>query len=133
MSLYKGDDMAHNSQSIREIAKQVCRELRGRQTRAEEMFWRAVRNRRFEGKKFNRQFAYFFYQGLRSAFYVIDFYCHELMLAVELDGDSHFNKREDDAERTRSIEASGIRVVRFRNEQVENNLAGVLDELRKFL
>ncbi|MEX2116131.1 MAG: endonuclease domain-containing protein [Bacteroidota bacterium] len=134
-----GDELAtggvtrNSKHQVHELAKQVCRELRNRQTNAEDIFWQAVRNRRFHGKKFTRQFPYFFYQGYDYTFYVIDFLCHELKLAVELDGSSHDNKSEEDAEKTKIIEASGIRLVRFRNKEVENNLTRVLERLRRYL
>ncbi len=125
--------MKSSKHHVHELARQACRELRKRQTNAEKIFWQAVRNRRFHGKKFTRQIPYFFYQGYDYTFYVIDFHCHELKLAVELDGSSHDNKSEEDAEKTKIIEASGIRLVRFRNEEVENNLTSVLERLRRYL
>ncbi len=125
--------MKNSKNHVHELARQVCRDLRNRQTNAEEIFWQAVRNRRFHGKKFTRQFPYFFHQGDDYTFYVIDFHCHELKLAVELDGSSHDNKIEEDAEKTKVIEASGTTVVRFSNTGVENDLTSVLERLRSYL
>jgi len=63
--------------------------------------------------------------------YIIDFYCPELKLAIEVDGESHFTEtaREYDRSRQEYIEAFGIRFLRVMNSDVLGNLQGVLDEI----
>ena len=75
------------------------------------------------GLKFRRQHPIFQF--------VLDFFCHERQLAVELDGDSHTDPTEQgyDQARTDWLKAHGIRVIRFTNRQVEDNLEGVLAEI----
>lgn len=65
--------------------------------------------------------------------FIADFYCHEKKLVVELDGTIHDEKEiaEYDKYRTFELEGSGINVVRFRNEEVENNINYVVNEIRK--
>jgi very-short-patch-repair endonuclease len=68
-----------------EVAKIICRDLRKRQTKAEEIFWQAVRNRKFLGNKFLRQHPIFYDLKGKESFFIADFYCHEKKLIVELD------------------------------------------------
>lgn len=63
--------------------------------------------------------------------YIIDFYCHEAKLAVELDGSQHYEPEGEtrDAERTAYLNALGIRVLRFSNSDINSNLAGVCAQI----
>ncbi|MBN2644799.1 MAG: endonuclease domain-containing protein [Desulfuromonadaceae bacterium] len=100
-----------------------ARELRKQQTDAETLLWRILRDRRFCGFKFRRQHP--------LAGYILDFYCREASLAVELDGSGH-NEQEQrlyDKERTHVLARAGIRVVRFWNHYVLNATEDVLEEL----
>ncbi|MCH7637980.1 MAG: endonuclease domain-containing protein [Bacteroidetes bacterium] len=88
------------------------RALRANSTPAEQNMWRIVRDRRLCGFKFRRQ---------RSIGpYILDFYCSEAKLAVELDGSVHDNpaRAEYDRERQEYVEALGLRVLRFRSSEV---------------
>lgn len=101
----------------------VARRLRKRQTSSEDLLWQALRNRRFSGLKFLRQ------HPIGAS--VVDFYCHEKRLAIEIDGPVHYMK--DIAERYRArqelIEAYDIRFFRCKSEEIESNIAGVLARL----
>ncbi len=92
----------------RGLGGEACRELRQRQTPAEEFFWELVRDRRFEGYKFRRQHP--------LGRFIADFYCPELRLAVELDGGIHATQVERDRARDEILAQHDIRVVRIRNE-----------------
>jgi very-short-patch-repair endonuclease len=72
-----------------EIAKFICRDLRKHSTDSEQVFWEAVRNRKFLNIKFYRQYPLFFDYFGKETFYVADFYCHENSIAVEIDGAYH--------------------------------------------
>jgi len=87
------------------------------------ILWQQLRGRRFCGLKFYRQF------GIGR--YVLDFYCEELKLAIELDGGHHSElcQIEYDADRTAFIEANEIRVIRFWNNEIFENLEGVMNRL----
>lgn len=101
-----------------------ARKLRQNQNKDEQLLWNAIRSRRLTGLKFRRQFP--------IAGYVLDFYCSEKKLAVELDGESHKFRYEHDSERTRILEKQGIHVLRFSNEDIYKNLQGVLIDIEKF-
>jgi len=104
---------------------QYGRELRQSSTKAETILWEYLRNRKLEGLKFGRQHP--------IDKFVADFYCHEKKLVVELDGavhDDKMNAQYDEA-RTYELKGSGIKVIRFRNSEVENNISFVLNEIGK--
>ena len=97
------------------------KQLRKHMTSAEVALWRALRRKGAGGFKFRRQ------QGIGS--YVLDFYCPELRLCVELDGSSHDKKYEYDVQRTAFLKQQGIKVIRYRNEQVWTNMEGIVTEI----
>ena len=99
--------------------------LRLRMTRSETILWDVLRNQQFMGLKFRKQ-----HPVLK---YILDFYCHQLQLGVEVDGDTHNTKeaRLYDKARTEALETYGFTIIRFSNEQVLNNLEGVKRELRE--
>ncbi len=116
-----------------QIAKQLCRDLRKRQTNAEEIFWQTVRDRKFLGLKFYRRYPLFFDYLGKETFFIADFFCHERQLVVEIDGKIHDYRQDHDQLRTFIINMMGIEVIRFRNEEIENNLSNVLAQLAKLL
>ena len=97
--------------------------LRQRMPAPEVVLWTKLRNRQLLGKKFRRQF------GIGP--YIVDFYCPELKLAVEIDGESHFlgDGPKRDARRDAVIAQSGITVLHVPNHEVMQNLDGVLELL----
>ena len=116
---------------LREIAKELCRKLRRNQTKAEEIFWEVVRNRRFMGLKFYRQYPIFFDFSGQETFFIADFFCFEKQSVIEIDGKIHDYRKDHDEMRTFIINAKGINVIRFRNVEIERNLNSVLDQLKK--
>ena len=93
----------------------VARKLRGNSTDAERLLWSRIRSRQL-GAKFVRQFP--------IGPYIADFACRSARLVIELDGGQH--REEIDASRTATIEAYGYRVIRFWNNEVIENLEGVV-------
>ena len=100
-----------------------AKELRRKETEAEQKLWSLIRNRQLKGKKFRRQHA--------IVNYIADFYCHECKLAIELDGYHH--KKEDvkeyDKARTVLLSEYGITVIRFWNEEVIEEIDVVLEKI----
>jgi very-short-patch-repair endonuclease len=96
--------------------QQRARELRQRMTIAERFVWTMLRKQRQRGFHFRRQHP--------VGRFILDFYCAEAKLCIEIDGPIHDNQCERDAERTAWLEATGLRVIRFRNDEVmdEQNL-----------
>ena len=101
------------------------RNLRNQQTEAERIFWNIVRGRKFLNLKFRRQFS--------VGSYILDFYCPEIGLAVEIDGGQHATNIEYDRARTEFINRLGIKVVRFWNNDITKNASGVYDELARIV
>jgi very-short-patch-repair endonuclease len=124
--------MSLNSKSkLRRIATNLCRELRKNSTPAEKLFWENVRNRKFIGKKFNRQFPIYYDLNGKESFYIADFYCHQEKLVIEIDGRYHERQKENDQQRTEIINNLGIKVMRFKNEEIEKNINSVLNKIKK--
>ncbi len=105
---------------------EYARDLRKNDTSAEDLLWRNLRNRKFNGLKFRRQ------HPLDK--FIADFYCHEKKLVIELDGSVHDNHeaKESDEGRTYELKELGITVIRFRNEEVLQNISEVLKNIREF-
>lgn len=96
-------------------------------TPSENLLWQNLRNRRLNNFKFRRQHP--------ISSFIVDFYCHEAKLVIEVDGGIHFvgDNPEYDKFRTIQLEAFGLKVIRFRNEEVLENMSKVLAEIRKHL
>ncbi len=114
---------------VRQVAREVSRELRKKPTRAEQILWSGLRAKRFRTKKFLRQHPIFVDANGRESFYVADFYCHEHRLVIELDGGIHDRQKDRDKLRTSVINQHGLEVIRFKSEEVEGNLVNVLSQL----
>jgi type I restriction enzyme S subunit len=100
-----------------------ARQLRRQATDAENLLWRLLRGRQIAKAKFRRQHSF--------PPYILDFYCHELRLAVELDGGQHdeAHHRSRDARRDRYLAEHGIRVLRFWNNEVLSETEAVLEAI----
>lgn len=123
----------NNKSKLVPIAKQLARELRKNSTPAEHIFWQAVRNRKFLNKKFYRQHPIFFDLLGKETFYIADFFCFEERSVVEIDGAYHQSQKDYDNLRAAIINHLNIKVIRFNNDQVINNLKNVLKELAKII
>jgi very-short-patch-repair endonuclease len=122
--------LARNSKLIL-VARTLCRDLRKKMTPCEQLFWNQVRGRKYHGKKFYRQHPIFFDHLGKETFFIADFYCHEERLVVEIDGKIHDYRRNHDRLRSRIINELGIRVVRFRNDEIDDDIGGVMVRLSK--
>ncbi len=99
--------------------KPLRQTLRRNQTDAERKLWNAIRGRQLLNLRFLRQFS--------VGNYILDFYCPEKKLAIELDGGQHADElhKKLDLDRTRYLNEQGIKVIRFWNNDVLNNIVGV--------
>ncbi len=109
---------------------QLARENRKNPTSSEELFWKYLRNRQIEGKKFLRQYpiAYHSING-DSNYFIADFYCHEKRLIIELDGRIHANQRNYDNCRDEILSERGYKVLRINNKELAN-MNKVLNKIR---
>jgi very-short-patch-repair endonuclease len=101
------------------------KELRNNSTYAEVFFWQQIKKSQLEGRKFRRQTS--------IGSYIVDFYCPEEKIVVELDGEVHFNEEviKYDKERTEYLESIGLRVIRFENQDVLKNTEYVMNTIKK--
>ena len=103
---------------------QRAKELRRDMTPAEKILWQELRENKL-GVHFRRQQI--------IAGFIVDFYCHKAGLVIEVDGDVHDLQKEEDARREKVLREMGLRVVRFRNEEVEKDLASVSGKIRELV
>ena len=103
--------------------KPVARRMRNLPTQAEDALWQRLRNRRLNGSKFRRQHV--------IDRYIVDFYCAEADLVIELDGPVHLQTVSDDGNRQEVLENLGLQVLRFTNDEVVSSIENVLRKIEK--
>ena len=98
--------------------------LRRNETKAEKLLWEKLRNNQLEGLKFRRQHP--------VNIYIADFYCHKFKLIIELDGDYHDQEeqKQKDEVRTEVLRLNGLKIIRFKNEEVEQDINQVLTTIK---
>ncbi len=98
--------------------------LRRNETKAEKLLWEKLRNNQLEGLKFRRQHP--------VNIYIADFYCHKFKLIIELDGDYHNQEeqKQKDEVRTEVLRLNGLKIIRFKNEEVEQDINQVLTTIK---
>jgi very-short-patch-repair endonuclease len=101
-----------------------ARELRKRMTEPEKILWKHIRGRKQNGMYFRRQHPY--------GIYILDFFCFEANLVIEIDGMIHLSHRDYDNRRTEYLESSGLKVLRFNNKDIENRIEWVLNTINTF-
>jgi cyclase len=99
-----------------------ARYLRHKETKAEKILWQEIRNRKL-GVKFRRQHP--------IDKFILDFYAPEIKLGIELDGSPHKENIEYDKLRTEYLNSHGIKILRFWNSEVENNLEEVVRKIKE--
>ena len=101
------------------------RELRKNMTVQERKLWNIIRNRQFFGYRFRRQFP--------IGQYIVDFVCREKKIIIEIDGGQHneINNIEYDKKRTEFLNSEGFKVIRFWNNEIDNNIDGVYKKLKE--
>jgi very-short-patch-repair endonuclease len=105
--------------------KPLAREMRHMPTIGEERLWLRLRNRRLHHAKFRRQHA--------IDRFIVDFYCAEARLIVEVDGVIHDYTQDEDAIRQEFLESLGLKVIRFTNGEVLQSLNGVVERIGEVL
>ena len=101
-----------------------AKELRREMTTAEKLLWHELRAKKL-GVRFRRQQV--------IAGFIVDFYCHKAALVVEVDGDIHDLQQEEDARREMVLSEMGLRIARFRNDEVMGNLSAVVGRIRELV
>ena len=109
----------------KESEKANRKKLRRNSTQAEQILWECLKDRKFLGLKFKRQFS--------IDHFVLDFYCPKIKFAIELDGAVHLDDRvrNHDENRDGFLSAFGIKILRIKNEMVINNINKILELIKK--
>jgi very-short-patch-repair endonuclease len=111
-------------QTVTKEKLQRVRELRREMTPAEAILWQELRANK-SGVHFRRQQI--------IAEFIVDFYCHKAALVIEVDGDIHDLQKEKDAQREKALSELGLRIVRFRNDEVLKNLSEVVEQIKNMV
>ena len=112
------------NQKVVKAKLQRAKELRQDMTPAEKVLWDELRANKL-GVHFRRQQV--------IAGFIVDFYCHIAALVIEVDGDIHDLQQEEDARREKALSELGLRVVRFRNDEVTKNLLVVVEKIKSLI
>ena len=101
--------------------------LRREETPTERMLWKHLRGKQLDGYRFRQQHGF--------GPYILDFYCPSIRLGIELDGSVHDTPeaQQKDVDRTEFLNQNHIHVIRFRNEEVEEDIGSVLDKIRIYI
>ncbi len=107
--------------------KQLARNLRNNSTLSEVLLWNYLKSKQVKGYDFHRQ------KPIDN--YIVDFFCPDLMLALEIDGISHDNEEKDiyDKARQKRLEKFGIKFLRFIDIDIKKNIEGVVMEIEKWV
>lgn len=106
------------------LLKDRRKALRRNSSSEEIILWNSLRNKRL-GKKFRRQFS--------IGPYIVDFYCTELKLIIELDGIQHYENKEYDREKDNFMSAQGYCVLRFPNSVIQSDLQTVIELIQRYI
>ncbi len=105
--------------------KTLARKLRNNSTKSEVILWNSLKRKQMLGYTFHRQ------KPLGN--YIVDFFCKELLLAIEIDGETHIGKEKKDRERQTDLEKLGVKFLRFYDVDVYKNLSGVLQTIELWI
>jgi very-short-patch-repair endonuclease len=107
--------------------KDKARKLRNESTYSEILLWCEIKNKRLLECQFHRQ--------VPMLDYIVDFYCHELMLVIEVDGDSHASAEAKDYDRRRQLrlEEWGVKFLRFDDSRMKMDILVVVEEIKKWI
>ena len=119
MSIISNRRNLHEQKTLRQA-------LRNNATSAEACLWRSLKGKQVNGLKFRRQFGF--------GPYVLDFYCPEIRLCIELDGEIHksYDVEMYDIARTEFLQNNNVHVIRFDNEVVFRNTNGIIEEIQRY-
>ena len=112
-------------QGAKQVQFEFAKQMRKSPTIAENTLWKYLSNKQMQGLKFRRQHP--------LGNFILDFYCHEIKLSIELDGETHDEQtqKEYDIVRTKLLNEKGIFEIRFANEIILNHITDALNEIEK--
>jgi len=107
------------------VTLETARLLRRRMTYSESLLWEKLKGKQLLGLRFRRQHP--------IDIFIVDFYCHEAKLVIELDGGIHMDQIEYDDGREADIEKYNIKIIRFTNDEVNNNIEDVIQKIESVI
>jgi very-short-patch-repair endonuclease len=104
-----------------------AKELRKKLTPSEKILWTHLKEDKFQGIHFRRQHP--------ISKFIVDFYCHELLLVIEIDGEVHLEEAVAGRDEGREIELQrlGLTILRFKNEEVLHDIKSVREKIKSFI
>jgi very-short-patch-repair endonuclease len=122
--LKKENDLQHQDSMWKGAPQEIflkAKDLRSKMTKAESILWHALRGNKLNGQKFRRQHP--------LGIYIVDFYNHKNKLVIEIDGEYHNTEEQKikDIEREQFLLFNGLKIIRFKNETIINNLSEALE------
>ena len=105
--------------------KKYARELRNNSTKSEVLLWNYLKGKQIKGFDFHRQ------KPIGN--YIVDFFCNELMLAIEIDGESHYGNEAKDKKREIKIEKYGVEFLRFDESEIYYSMDKVMDKIEDWV
>ncbi len=121
MDWFEKSKITGRFRNINNIEKARIFEFRDNPTKAEKVLWNVIKNKQLGGLKFRRQH--------KIGQFIVDFYCHEAELVIEVDGNIHDNRETEDRVRTEWFLNFGLKVLRFGNYDVLNKIEKVKTEI----
>lgn len=85
------------------------------------------------GVKFLRQHPFEYHQHGKRSFFIVDFYSHEAALVIEIDGEIHKFKQQEDAHRYEILRSKGLTVMRFTNKEINGSMIAVIEKIKQQL
>ena len=107
------------------VLRDLARNLRKESTLSEILLWKEIKTKQILGYQFHRQ--------VPIDNYIVDFFCHELFLAIEIDGISHALKETYDEKRQQRLESLGVRFLRFDDLEVKFQMESVLSRIKEWI
>jgi very-short-patch-repair endonuclease len=107
------------------VTLETARLLRRRMTYSESLLWEKLKGKQLMGLRFRRQHP--------IDIFIVDFYCHEVKLVIEIDGEIHLDQIEYDDGREADIEKYDIKIIRFTNDEVNNNIEDVIQKIESVI
>ena len=105
--------------------RELARKLRKESTLSEILLWKEIKNKKMLNYEFHRQ--------VPIDKFIVDFYCHELSLVIEIDGITHAGKEDDDEKRQKRLESLGVHFLRFDDLDVKFKMEEVLKVIEKWI
>jgi very-short-patch-repair endonuclease len=121
----KQDKRWHTNTALGDTLKPIAREKRKKPTEAENLLWQHLHDYKVPGYKFRRQHS--------IGQFIVDFYCTKARLVIEVDGLIHQYQGEEDTIRQEYLESLGLKVIRFSNDAILNDIDDVMKKLTAFL